>query len=72
MLPQVVDFGLAKKLKEGRTYTLLGTPQYMAPEVNGRESYAGFPVDMWALGALLYEVRTRTMPHAAAIRSLTP
>ena len=30
---QVVDFGLAKKLTEGRTYTLLGTPQYMAPEV---------------------------------------
>ena len=69
---KICDFGFAKHCADRRLRTVCGSPQYMAPEVNGRESYAGFPVDMWALGALLYEVRTRTMPHAAAIRSLTP
>eukprot|EP00965_Chrysotila_dentata_P191655 6174665-Pleurochrysis_carterae.AAC.3 len=43
-----------------RCRTVCGSPCYMAPEVNGRGSYAGAPVDLWALGALAYEVRSPT------------
>jgi cGMP-dependent protein kinase len=58
---KVVDFGLAKKLKEGRTYTLLGTPQYMAPEVVLMKGYS-CSVDTWALGILLYECMCGCLP----------
>jgi tetratricopeptide (TPR) repeat protein/predicted Ser/Thr protein kinase len=52
----LTDFGLAK-LSDGEDLTvtggIMGTPQYMAPEqVRGRGF--GTPVDVWALGVLLY------------------
>ena len=69
---KLCDFGFAKHCADRRLRTVCGSPQYMAPEVNGRESYAGFPVDLWALGALLYEVRTRTLPRLTPPQSGDP
>ncbi|OII73237.1 protein kinase [Cryptosporidium ubiquitum] len=56
---KVADFGVAKFLRHGYTQarTLVGTPQYWAPEVlsvsNGGESY-GTEADLWSLGVLFY------------------
>jgi serine/threonine protein kinase len=39
-----------------------GTPSYMSPEIVRKKDYDGKPVDMWALGVLLYVMLTGTFP----------
>jgi len=51
---KLTDFGFAKVI-EYRTYTLCGTPEYIAPEVLLNKGH-GKPVDWWTLGILVYEM----------------
>jgi serine/threonine protein kinase len=51
---KLVDFGFAKKLHQ-KTYTLCGTPEYLAPEIVMGIGH-GCMVDNWALGILIYEM----------------
>lgn len=44
--PIIVDFGFAKTLPDGVTYTFCGTPQYLCPEVVTNGGH-GFAVDHW-------------------------
>jgi len=51
---KLTDFGFAKYCQT-RTYTLCGTPEYLAPEVLLNKGH-GKPVDWWTLGILTYEM----------------
>src|SRR5262249_11716123 len=66
---KITDFGLAKKLDDDsgqtRAGALIGTPSYMAPEqAEGRE--VGPVADVYALGAILYEMLTGKPPFVGA------
>ncbi|QDU18825.1 serine/threonine-protein kinase [Urbifossiella limnaea] len=66
---KVTDFGLAKYDDDsGQTQTgqILGTPSYMAPEqAEGRDD-VGPPADVYALGAILYDLLTGRPPFVGA------
>jgi serine/threonine-protein kinase len=69
--PKIADFGLAKMLDAeagaSRSETLLGTPSYMAPEqAAGDARNIGAPCDIYALGAILYELLTGRAPFRGA------
>ncbi|KAK4192560.1 kinase-like domain-containing protein [Podospora australis] len=64
---KLVDFGFAKRLGNNEnahpeeTYTLCGTPEYLAPEVIHNKGHTT-AVDWWALGILIYEFLTGYPP----------
>ncbi len=66
-VPRLTDFGLAKVLEEEADQTttgvIMGSIPYMAPEqAEGRNTAIGPATDVYALGAILYELLTGQAP----------
>jgi eukaryotic-like serine/threonine-protein kinase len=82
-IPKVIDFGLAKPLQGIRAQTdrtlytmfgaVLGTPPYMAPEqVDSNAMDVDTRTDIYALGAVLYELLTGSTPIESHLFDETP
>ncbi len=67
--PKISDFGLAKRVEGHSSLTatgaVLGTPSYMAPEQAAGQKDVTAVADVYALGAVLYEMLTGRPPFQA-------
>lgn len=68
--PKITDFGLAKRIDDtnhSKSGDVIGTPSYMAPEQAwGKNEQVGATTDVYALGAMLYELLTGRPPFRGA------
>ena len=67
-VPKLIDFGVAKMASTSADITtltgsLLGTPMYMSPEQVSGAMEADHRTDIWAMGAVLYELLSGTCPY---------
>lgn len=69
---KLIDMGTCKKMSAsspngekasnlGKTFTIIGTPNYMAPEIISGKGYSYY-VDLWSLGIVLYEFMSGYVP----------
>jgi cGMP-dependent protein kinase 1 len=58
--PKLIDFGFAKVIT-GKSFTLCGTPEYLAPELILNRGH-NMSVDYWAFGILVYEMQAGYSP----------
>jgi serine/threonine-protein kinase len=71
VVPKLIDFGLSKVLGEDGTKrktitgTIMGTPYYMSPEQARGDRTVDARSDIWAMGAVLFEMVTGTLPFEA-------
>lgn len=60
---KIIDFGFSVIIPYDKKLTIFcGTPSYMAPEIASKKDYFGPPVDVWALGIILYVMTCGMFP----------
>lgn len=60
---KLIDFGFATLYPNScKKKIYCGTPSYMAPEIVRKQNYRGPPVDIWALGVVIYNLATGRFP----------
>jgi serine/threonine-protein kinase len=66
VVPKIIDFGIARlaesDLRLTRNDRVMGTPYYMSPEQASGERELSGQTDVWAVGVVLYEMITGTLP----------
>ena len=71
---KIGDFGLLKSFENGSVLsTAIGTPGYVAPEIQTQYTYDGPPVDIFACGVILFNIITGTRPfvdHSDAMHKM--
>lgn len=64
----LIDLGTAKIMgtceKLNKTFTIIGTPHYMAPEIIAGKGYQ-FYADLWSIGVCLYEFVCGDVPYGS-------
>ncbi|KAL6696292.1 serine/threonine protein kinase, STE family, STE20-related [Trichoderma pleuroticola] len=65
---QLCDFGVAGVIetKVDKRTTFIGTPHWMAPELFDKDASYGTEVDIWAFGAMVYEIASGLPPNVTA------
>ena len=67
---KIVDFGFAAPAEgrdaSGRNWTILGTPNYMAPEIHEGRAYQGSSVDLFALSIIIFSLLAGHRPFEKA------
>jgi serine/threonine protein kinase len=70
MVPKIIDFGIARLAGDRERLTLVdrvvGTPMYMSPEQATGERDLDGQTDVWAVGAVLYELLTGASPFTGS------
>ena len=61
-VPKLCDFGFSIKQETKKITGVLGTSQYIAPEIITNDSYDGYKSDVFSLGCLLYILRFGSYP----------
>jgi polo-like kinase 1 len=59
---KITDFGFAKIVHD-RTFTLCGTPEYIAPEILEGKAGHSYEVDIWSLGVIIYTLIIGKPPY---------
>ncbi len=79
---KITDFGIAKMAEDEiadafkdqasttGSSTVMGALPYMAPEMMTDQQSAGLPADVWALGAILYQLLTGALPFGKGLVAL--
>ena len=60
-IPKISDYGLSRKLDDGKATTYLGTPRYMAPEILTDDEYSD-KSDLFSIGVMMYQLYFGSFP----------